>query len=231
MAEARRRLGGLPGPTWIFARSQTAARGRRGRPWASLCGNFSATLVLRLGEPPASMALRSFVAALALFDAFALFTGRTGSFALKWPNDVLLNGGKVAGILLETMGIGSDSGHLAIGFGVNLAEAPGAEKVGPDAVRPVSLAGEIGMLVSSDAFLPALAVAYADWESRFTTYGFAPIRTAWLARAARLGQPVIARLGTGEALSGIFETVDDSGALALNTTSGRRLVAAADICF
>ena len=177
------------------------------------------------------MALRSFVAGLALFDAFALLAGPAGVFTLKWPNDVLLNGGKVAGILLETMGAGGNAGHLAIGFGVNLSEAPGTEEVGPEAVRPVSFAGETGILVSPESFLAFLAAAYAEWESRFATYGFEPVRTEWLARAARLGRPLTARLGTGEEIAGIFDTVDGTGALALKTMNGRRLIAAADICF
>ncbi|HDZ82183.1 MAG TPA: biotin--[acetyl-CoA-carboxylase] ligase, partial [Roseobacter sp.] len=135
LSEAARRASDLVGPTWILAQEQTAARGRRGRSWATPRGNFAATLMLRHGEEPASAALRSFVASLALRRAFVAITRDESAFALKWPNDVLLNGGKVAGILLESIG-----DHLAIGIGVNLAHAPGADQVEANALRPVSIA-------------------------------------------------------------------------------------------
>ena len=124
MLEAARRLPDLRGPTWILALRQTAGRGRRGRAWTDPAGNFAATLVMRLDEPPARLALRSFVAALALHDALAAATGLPQGFALKWPNDVLLNGGKLSGILLESPG----AGVLALGIGVNLRHAPEADR-------------------------------------------------------------------------------------------------------
>ncbi|MEM8581197.1 MAG: biotin--[acetyl-CoA-carboxylase] ligase, partial [Pseudomonadota bacterium] len=96
-AEAARIAPTLAGPTWILGLHQTAARGRRGRAWVNPRGNFAATLVMRPSEPPERVALRSFVAALALRDALVRATGQADAFALKWPNDVLLNGGKVAG--------------------------------------------------------------------------------------------------------------------------------------
>lgn len=220
----------LAGPTWILARRQTAAHGRRGRPWAMPEGNFAATLALRPDGPPDQAALRSFVAALALHDAFAAATGRTEAFALKWPNDVLLNGGKVAGILLESSGSGRGVARLAIGLGVNLVAAPGAEEVEPGALRPVSLKGETGLSLTPEELLSLLAPAYARWETQFTTYGFAPIRAAWLTRAARLGQPITARTGTAT-VEGTFETLDETGSLVLQTPHGRRAIPAADVYF
>ncbi|MEC8039505.1 MAG: biotin--[acetyl-CoA-carboxylase] ligase, partial [Pseudomonadota bacterium] len=98
-AEAARIADHLAGPEWILALEQTAGRGRRGRAWVNPVGNFAATLVLHPTEPPEVVALRSFVASLALYDAFVAVTGRPQGLSLKWPNDVLLNGGKVAGIL------------------------------------------------------------------------------------------------------------------------------------
>ncbi|MEC3860055.1 biotin--[acetyl-CoA-carboxylase] ligase [Mesobacterium sp. TK19101] len=230
MAEAARRAPALAGPAWVLALAQTAGRGRRGRPWVMPKGNFAATLVLRPTEAPGQVALRSFVASLALYDAFVAVTGRTGGLALKWPNDVLLNGGKVAGILLESLGTGQGVAHLAIGIGVNLAAAPGAEELEPGAVRPVSLVAETGTAVTPEDFLTALALAYADWEARFVTYGFGPVRTAWLSRAARLGAVITARTGTTET-TGSFETVDDTGNLVLKTPKGRVAIAAADVFF
>ncbi len=229
MAEAARRASGLSGPTWISAKTQTAARGRRGRAWANPAGNFAATLVLRPTEPPEQVALRSFVAALALFDAFVALTGRAERFALKWPNDVLLNGGKVAGILLEALGQGGCVDHLAIGIGVNLATAPPADTLEPHATRPVALA-ETGAQITADEMLPELAAAYAVWEARFTTHGFAPVREAWLSRAAKLGEIITARTAA-EAITGTFETVDITGALVLTTGTTRRAIPAADVYF
>ncbi|MDK2775208.1 MAG: biotin--[acetyl-CoA-carboxylase] ligase, partial [Tabrizicola sp.] len=125
-AEGFRRAAGLPGPTWIIAGLQTAGRGRRARPWASPQGNFHATLVLKPVEPPEHVALRSFAAALALRDALVALTGLPQGFTLKWPNDVLCNGGKLAGILLESQGLGGPDPVLCIGIGVNLIAAPDA---------------------------------------------------------------------------------------------------------
>ena len=226
-AEAARRLAELPGPTWITADEQTAGRGRRGRVWHSPTDNFTATLLLQPKEAPEEIALRSFVASLALHDAFVQATGRAQSFALKWPNDVLLNGGKVAGILLEGLGKGS---HLAIGIGVNLIGAPSAADVEPGAMAPVSLASETGITVVPGEFLQLLAPAYARYEAQFTTYGFASIREAWLARAAKLGEVITARTATEE-WTGTFDTIDTSGNLVLRTAAGPKAIAAADVFF
>ncbi|MEQ5872166.1 biotin--[acetyl-CoA-carboxylase] ligase [Sagittula sp. NFXS13] len=224
--EAARVLPNLAGPKWICALRQTAARGRRGRAWSNPPGNFAATLVMRPLETPNVVALRSFVVSLALYDAFVMLTGIETGLSLKWPNDVLVNGGKVAGILLE----GLPGGGLAIGIGVNLIAAPSAEDVEPGAVAPVSFLAETGVRVMPDQMLDALAEAYALREASFVTYGFSPIREAWLARAARLGEKMIARTGTQE-IAGVFETVDATGQLVLNTPSGRMNIAAADVFF
>lgn len=228
--EAARIAPAAQGPVWIMAHHQTAARGRRGRAWANPKGNLAATLLLRPEGNPEQAALRSFVAALALFDACVAVTGRTAGVSLKWPNDVLLNGGKLAGILLESTGQGRQVSHLAIGIGVNLAEAPGADQVEAGAVRPVSLLSETGAHVTPEDFLTELAAAYAGYETQFVTYGFDPIRTAWLSRAARLGEVITARTGSTET-TGTFETVDAGGNLVLNTAKGRVSIPAADVFF
>jgi BirA family biotin operon repressor/biotin-[acetyl-CoA-carboxylase] ligase len=150
--------------------------------------------------------------------------------AIKWPNDVLLNGGKIAGILLESVGTGGQISHLAVGIGVNLAKAPPAAALEPGAVAPVSLLGETGLVIDPLDFLAPLARGFAHYAATFERYGFAPIRAAWLARAARIGQRITARTGT-ETLTGTFETIDDTGALILATGSERRAISAADIFF
>ena len=229
-SEAQRLAPGLTQPTWILARRQTAARGRRGRAWVSPEGNFAATLVMRPNGDPAKAALRSFVAALALADALETVCGPGATITLKWPNDVLLNGGKVAGILLESAGSAGQVSHLAIGIGVNLIAAPPKEAVEEGALTPVSVQGETGIRIPPEEFLTYLAAAFARWEAQLSTYGFGPIRTAWLARAARLGQPIRARL-TDETIEGTFETIAEDGELVLATSQGKRHIPAADVFF
>lgn len=215
----------LSGPAWLLAHEQTAARGRRGRSWSTPHGNFASTLIMRRTGSPADAALRSFVASLALREAFVAVTGLENAFALKWPNDVLLNGGKVAGILLETLG-----DHLVIGIGVNLAHAPRPDQVEEGALRPVSVVSQTGIAVPAEDFLDALASAYARLEEQYVTYGFAPIRTAWLSHAARIGEVVTARTMRDETV-GVFEDVDATGNLILLTAKGRVAITAADVYF
>ncbi len=221
LSEAARQAATLSGPTWFLALEQTAARGRRGRSWSTPRGNFAGTLMMRRIEDPGTAALRSFVASLALFQAFKAVTGRPDHFALKWPNDVLMKGGKVAGILLESMG-----DHLAIGIGVNLSHAPSPEQLEQGAVTPVHLGG----VIAPEDFLTILAGTYAPLEHQFRTHGFAPIRRAWLAHAARLGEVITARTMRDEA-TGTFEDVDAEGNLVLNTPKGRVAITAADVFF
>jgi BirA family biotin operon repressor/biotin-[acetyl-CoA-carboxylase] ligase len=229
-AEGFRRAASLPGPTWITAGVQTAGRGRRARPWSSPLGNFHGTLVLKPTEPAETVALRSFAAALALRDALVTLTGLPASFTLKWPNDVLLNGGKLAGILLESQGLGGPNPVLCIGIGVNLIAAPDVSQVEPGAVPPVSLLHETGLRLTPSAFLDALAPAYARWETTFQSEGFAPLREAWLAHAARLGEAIRARTGS-ETREGVFETIDNAGSLILRMTNGPVAIPAAEVFF
>jgi BirA family biotin operon repressor/biotin-[acetyl-CoA-carboxylase] ligase len=151
--------------------------------------------------------------------------GRSDGFALKWPNDVLLNGGKLAGILLESAG-----GMLSVGIGVNLVAAPAAEEVEVGALRPVSLLSESGVSVGAEEFLTFLAASFARYEAQFTTQGFEPIRIAWLSHAARLGQVITARTGNSET-TGTFETVDATGNLVLLSGKTRTAIPAADVFF
>ena len=228
MAEARRHAPATAGAAWFLSYEQTAGSGRRGRPWSSQKGNFAASLLIRPDATPDKLALRSFVAALALYDALVECTGRSEPFQLKWPNDVLLNGGKLAGILLETIAEGPGRYALVIGIGVNLASRPETDKLETRALTPKSLKQDIGVNIKPETFLDALAVAYAEWETRLQTYGFAPIREAWLARAANIGKPVTARL-SDQVIEGIFKTVDETGALILQAADRQHVITAADI--
>ena len=220
----------LAGPAWFMAYAQTNGRGRRARHWISPRGNFYASLILHPVDPIDQVALRSFVAALALRAAFVALTGLPAAFALKWPNDVLLNGGKVAGILLESVGRAQGVAHLAVGMGVNLISAPDARSVEPGAVPPVSVLAETGLRIEPEVFLDTLAPAFARYEAVFTKLGFAPIRAEWLTHAARLGEVIIARTGT-TTRTGTFQTIDEGGNLILITALGPVAIPAAEVFF
>ncbi len=229
-SEAGRRATALAGPTWILARRQTCGRGRRGRPWSDPAGNFAATLLMRPPGPPEQVALLSFAAALAVFDACVAVIGRAEMFSLKWPNDVLLNGGKLAGILLESAGNGAGVAHVCIGIGLNLVSSPEITGAAPGTRPPANLLAATGARVTPEEFLDHLAPACAGRVRQLVTYGFDPVRRAWLARAAHLGEPMTART-LRDATTGTFETVDETGNLVLMTPTGRRAIAAADVFF
>ena len=166
------------------------------------------------------------MAANALFETLAIYIDRS-KLAQKWPNDVLLNGGKVAGILLESSGSGPFVDWLSVGIGVNLRHAP-AGVDGPFA--PVSLSGEGGESVAADVFLAVLASNFATQEGKLEELGFARIREDWLRHAARLGEQITARTGTAT-YTGTFDTIDDDGNLVLITGRGPQVVPAADVYF
>lgn len=176
------------------------------------------------------MALRSFAAALALHDALQAATGTAAGLSLKWPNDVLMNGGKVAGILLEGQGEGGGIGTLAIGIGVNLIAHPDPAQVEPGAVTPVSVLSQTGIRVQPEHFLTQLARAFCRWEALFQSQGFAPLRTAWLSRAARLGERIVARTGA-QTREGRFETIDHDGNLVLRMANGTVAIPAGEVFF
>jgi BirA family biotin operon repressor/biotin-[acetyl-CoA-carboxylase] ligase len=226
--EARRwGLEARPSPTWILALRQTAARGRRGRVWHQPLGNFAAAVVVPRPGRPDLAAKFSYVSAVAVHTAIAEVTGTDEGLALKWPNDVLLNGKKVAGILLETM---TPADALAIGFGVNLVAAPSAEEVEAGAVAPGSLLAETGARVSPAEFLDALGPAFHSLANTYMTFGFEHIRERWLARAARLGEVVTVRLPREE-IVGRFVGLDALGQMQLETPTGMRGIAAGDVFF
>lgn len=227
MTEAARVAASLTSPTWIMAHNQTAARGRRGRAWVTPVGNLNATLVFKPDATPAQAAQRSFLAANALYHALAIFVP-ADQLSLKWPNDVLLNGGKVAGILLESASSGTGVAYLSIGIGVNLSHVP--QGVADAAFAPTSLKAAGGWDVDAADFLTSLASAYADQEDLLETHGFAHIRANWLKHAARLGEVITARTSTAE-ITGTFDTIDADGNLVLITQAGAQSIPAADVYF
>lgn len=230
--EEAKRLGeaGEQGPVWITAERQTAGRGRRGREWVSPSGNFMGTLFLRPQAGPRKAAELSFVAAVAVHDAVdgLLPPALRPGLKLKWPNDLLHDGRKLAGILLESSGIaGGELAWLAIGIGINLAQYP--DKVEFPATSLAALG--IPDVTPMDA-LERLAAAFdrrlGEWCD---VQGFAAIRDAWLARAGGLGETIVVRLAD-ESFEGTFVGLAADGALEVRTPSGDlRRISAGDVFF
>jgi len=211
---------------WVTAREQSAGKGRRGRAWTSPPGNLYASLVLVNPAEPRRAADLCFVAALALSDAvFATAPRAAVGMALKWPNDILIEGAKVAGILVEGAHAG-DRFTAVIGCGVNIASHPGSTPYPAThlAASDTSLNVENYFSALSDAFAARLEM----WQRGA---GFAEIRRAWLARAAGLGRRIVVRLPSGD-IHGVFEALDSEGALILLDDAGhRRPVSAGEIFF
>ncbi|MBF9032258.1 biotin--[acetyl-CoA-carboxylase] ligase [Rhodobacterales bacterium HKCCE3408] len=217
-------------PTWISATLQTKARGRSGKAWAMETGNFAATRLSAADRPPSELALYSFIAAVALRDTLSVWVPRD-RLSLKWPNDVLIDGRKVAGILLESSGSGT-AARLAVGIGINVASAPPRDSLPEGALEPVAL-GEVArtdapMPLRPDWILWHLSEDFERWRRMWTEHGFDAIRRLWLHGAAGLGGPIRVRLPK-ETLTGTFETLDDDGCLVLGTPEGPRRIAAGDV--
>ncbi|WP_300298999.1 biotin--[acetyl-CoA-carboxylase] ligase [Ferrovibrio sp.] len=214
----------------VLARQQTAGRGRRGRAWESPVGNLYLSLLLRpqLGGKPASpaqAATLSFLTVVALAEAVELAAPQLGpAITCKWPNDLLVGGAKIAGILLESRT--RPDGNLdwvTVGIGVNLAHYP------EQTPYPATALAAHGVSVAPEDFAPWLLARYGYWYGRWQAGGFAPVREAWLKKAQGLGKPVVVRLPDRE-LHGRFAALDDSGALLLEMPDGRmQTVTAGDV--
>lgn len=228
MDEARRRAErGDPGRLWLLAHHQSAGRGRRGRAWLSGAGNLMASLLLRPACGAGEGAQLSFASALAVADALAPFLPERAGIALKWPNDVLLNGRKVAGILLESATAPAGTlDWLVIGIGVNLASHPTGTPF-----PATSLAAEGGRAPAPETMLVGLAAALERWIAIWSGQGFAPLRAAWLARAAGRGGMIAVRSAADE-VHGRFIDLDPEGRLVLGLADGSlRQVAAGEVFF
>jgi BirA family biotin operon repressor/biotin-[acetyl-CoA-carboxylase] ligase len=220
---------GERGALWVVAGRQTAGRGRRGRAWISEPGNLCASLLLDAPPTAEHWPQLSFVAALAIHDALLdVAAGLKPRLAIKWPNDVLIDGAKVAGILIEGQsgqgeGIG-DEGAVVIGIGVNCASHP------PDTDHPATDLAAAGAAVSPDILFAALSAKMlgriAQWSCG---EGFSTIRADWLARAVGVGETVLVRLADRE-LTGRFEALDAAGGLVLRLPGGgATTIAAGDV--
>lgn len=210
--------------TVVFAREQTAGRGRRGRVWQSPPGNLYVSLLLRPDAPVPRVAQLGFVTALGLGDALLDIAGRAIEPHYKWPNDVLVRGRKLAGILLESeTGADGRLDFVVIGVGVNILTAP--ETVENPST---SLAAEGVTGVTPAEMLAAFAKRFGRWERRWQRVGFAPVRKAWMSRATGLGEQIRVRLER-TTLLGRFVDLDHDGTLLLDAEDGRHRVAAGEI--
>lgn len=209
--EARRRARlGERGPIWLCAERQEAGRGRRGRTWVSETGNLHASILFAPERPAGERPQLSFVAALALHDALVAHLGADKGLRLKWPNDILLDGRKLAGILLEA------EGALVIaGFGVNLLHHPA------DMERPAtSVLAARGRRIAAPDLLDSLSASFLLRRNIWRADGFRSIRTDWLLRAEGIGGAVVARLGNGEEREGRWSGIGEDGALLLTAPDG-----------
>lgn len=230
MSEAERQaVAGAADGTLILADEQTAGRGRRGRQWATPSGNLALSLLLRPQAPLQEVALLSFVAGLALHDSLSAEPGLAGRLTLKWPNDLLLDGAKLSGLLLESR---SDPDGwpewLIIGMGVNLAWAP------QDTPYPaIALGDAMSEPPSTEHIVQAWARAFDRRRRAFQAGGFAALRPDWKAAAQGLGGPLAARLSDGTVLEGRFEDLAEDGnlLLALPGETRPRAISAGDVYF
>ena len=213
---------GAPEGLVVRAEEQLAGRGRHGRTWASPPGNLYASLLLRPKRPLAEAATLSLVVGLSLADAIA--SSGTVQPRLKWPNDVLVGGAKLAGILLENIGTDPASPVLIVGFGVNIRSCPDGLPYPATTLEAEGLAWQPADLL--ERFLEVFAADYATW----TTHGFAALRDRWLARAEQLGNEAGVRIGE-RVVSGRFVAVDSAGHLVLETATGRQVVNAGELFF
>ena len=224
---------GDPGQLWITAAEQLAGRGRHGRQWSSPQGNLYASLLLIDPCDVASAPQLGFVAGLALHEAVEAVTGLGAPrLALKWPNDLLLDGAKVSGLLLEGHRL-QPGGALAvvIGFGVNVSFAPSGTPYPATSLQQVR--ADLTRAEVFRALSSAFDKAFAAWRGSARTKAsdpFGAIRRLWLERAAGVGQEVTLRLPSGEK-RGVFEGLDRLGRLQLQSADGMELIDAGDLYF
>ena len=224
---------GDPGQLWVVAGEQRAGRGRHGRQWSSPPGNLYASLLLVDPCEPAIAPQLGFVAGLALHDAVESLTGiGAPRLALKWPNDLLLEGAKTSGLLLEGHRVGTNSSlAIVIGFGINVSVAPVGTPYPTTTLRHVAPALQVEEVFA--ALSTSFAQTFAAWRqaARMSPSDpFGAIRRLWLERAAGIGQSVTVRLPSGE-LQGTFEGLDPLGRLQLKSASGIELIDAGDLYF
>ncbi len=204
----------------LLARRQTVGRGRLGRPWQSLDGNLNLSVSLDVQQPqcPGHWSL---LAAVAMLEALRSVAPERGGYGLKWPNDILLDGRKLGGILLELAPAAPGRAFLVIGFGVNLAVAPSLD-------RPVASLAETGPAPDPGDVARALLACLEAWVGRYETDGFEPVRLAWLAAGHRPGEAMTVARGDTP-LHGRFAGIAPDGALLLHDGARQVSVASGEV--
>ena len=230
---------GDTGRLWVVAGAQTAGHGRRGRAWQTPPGNLAASLLLIAPAGEAAPATLGFAAGLALESAIRACApglsiriaadGAEGSnvrLRLKWPNDVLVDGAKVAGILLQAVSVAGRPTGVVIGIGVNVRHAPGGLPY------PATSLSACGGDVTAERLFEELSDAWVEQEDLWNSgRGFHAIRERWLDRAAGIGAPVAVRVGE-DVLRGTFETIDEEGRLVVRGADGSaRRISAGEVHF
>lgn len=246
---------GERGPVWVVSQHQTNGRGRRGRSWATPPGNLAASLLRVTSLPAAQAATVGFVAGLALeralrtvAPAVRISTGLDGGtagaldapalkpdgrrpaahvrFELKWPNDVLAEGAKLAGILLESEIVSADARVVVVGIGVNVIAAP------RDVPNPATSLADLGCAASAEKLFQVLSESWVEMEAVWDEgRGMACLRELWLESAAGLGAPIAVQIG-GAVTRGTFETIDEAGRLVVRKPDGsRQTIAAGEVHF
>jgi BirA family biotin operon repressor/biotin-[acetyl-CoA-carboxylase] ligase len=216
--EARRLAGeGAPHGTVVHADEQTAGRGRLSHTWFSPPGNLYLSILLRTGQPVSHAAELGFVAALTVADTVEALLPRQIRAMLKWPNDVLVNGAKIAGILLEAL-----DDATVMGIGLNVLEAPSNAAYKTTTI--VANGGIASVDGARDILFDRLGRHLADWREA----GFAPIRQQWLNRSYPIGAAIRAS-SNGHPIAGHFAGLDIDGALLLDTPQGRQRIVAGEI--
>jgi BirA family biotin operon repressor/biotin-[acetyl-CoA-carboxylase] ligase len=214
---------GEPDGLAVLAHRQDKARGRAGRAWTSPEGNLFLSAVLRPGSPARDAGLWSLLAGVALAEALAAYLPDAARLALKWPNDVLLDGGKLAGILIDSATTPSgDLDWMVIGIGANLAIAPNL----PD--RATACLADHGPTPSPETAARAILARLDHWRARFAAEGFAPVRAAWLGHAQSLGTHMTVKLPERQ-WTGTFVGLGEDGSLRLHSEGLVRHFAAGEI--
>jgi BirA family biotin operon repressor/biotin-[acetyl-CoA-carboxylase] ligase len=200
---------GEPDGLAVLARRQTQGRGSRGRAWQSPVGNLSLSVLLRPKERARDAGQWALLAAVALAETIAGYLPDAGALSLKWPNDVLLGGRKLAGVLVDaTLDEQGGLRTAIIGMGVNLAVAPDL----PD--RPTTCLAAFVAPPEPEAFAAILLERLAHWRLVRLTEGFAPVRAAWLRHAQAPGSPMSIKIGD-EILGGVYAGLGEDGSLLL----------------
>jgi BirA family transcriptional regulator, biotin operon repressor / biotin---[acetyl-CoA-carboxylase] ligase len=210
--------------TIVWAHEQDAGRGRRGRQWHRIAGNLYLSIILRPNCPPTAAAQLGFIAALGVGEAAAALLPPGAELRYKWPNDVLVNGAKISGILLESEMMKENRlDWVVVGVGVNVAGHPPQLGSAANSLRALGCTE-----IDAAGMLERFCEHFMGWVGRWRNSGFSGVRAAWLARAAGLGQPMIARLDK-EDVAGHFAGLDGDGALLLDTGTGTRRITAGDV--